>query len=265
MGTLIAAPALPKAIATVVVSIVVAGVYSYIGYRLSRRRVSAESRLASVQFSLWWAGLGVSVALTGTEIALAALNFLPFALALTFVLTSILVDVAFLWGLVGFLTYVYTGRYHLLELSVFYAAFYSVAIYWILAQHPYAVATQAGLPVVQYTTAAIPAFTVVIVIGLLAPEIVGAFLYLSLLRRTDDRAQRYRISLVGGSILLFFALDIIIPATSGDWVLLKNLLLVVPGLISLIALSPPEWVRSRLRLPSPEEAEDEGGEARSRS
>jgi hypothetical protein len=252
MGDLVPASGIPTAVAVVVVSAVATAVSSYVAYRISRRRVSPEFRLASAQFSLWWGGVGASVALTGLEVVLAALNVLPFPLAMTFYLISIIIDCAFLWALTGFLIYVYTGRYHLLEVTFFYAAFYAFALYWILAQAPYAVTLMAGIPTIEYSVSPILALTIVILVGLLAPEIGGAIAYLSLLRRTQDHTARYRIALVGSSILLWFALDAFIPGTTTAWVLAKSLLEVIPGLMSLFAFMPPEWARRKFHLETPE-------------
>ena len=252
MSALVPAAELPTAVATIVVSAGVGVVYSYVGYRISQRPVSAESRLASAQFALWWIGLGASVAITATDVSLATLNLYPFPLAVTIGLVSIIVDCAFLWGLTGFLIYVYTGRYHLVELSVFYAAFYVTALYWILSQDPSSVAYQAGGPAVQYSATPALALTLVVLVGLVAPEIVGAVLYLSLLRRTTDRSTRFRIILVGGGILLWFAIDAFLPSSTSAWVLAKGLLDLVPGIMSLVAFFPPVWVRTRFGVTAPE-------------
>jgi hypothetical protein len=247
MSSLIPTSDLPAAAAVFVVSVGVAAVYLYVGYRIADRPVAARSRLASYQLALWWAGLGASVAIGGVEIVLAALNLLPFALVLTLYLVGVVVDCVFLWGLVGFLTYVYTGRYHLGEVSLLYAGFYVAYLYWFFSQSPFAVKFLALQPVFQYATpnaVNIP-LELVLVVVLIGPELVGAVLYLSLVRRTRDSAQRYRIALVGGGILLWFGLDVILPATTPAWLLARTVLEVVPGVMSLIAFYPPEWARRR--------------------
>ena len=250
MGMLISPSAVPTAAATLVVSAGVTAVYVFVGLRLSRRPVSPKTRLASAQFGLWWIGLGASVALSGVEVGLAMLNALPFPLAETLYLVSIIIDCAFLWGLVGALVYVYTGRYHLVELSVFYASFYVVVLYYVIAQAPYGVALIAGIPALEYSTPPIIALSVVVILGILAPEIGGAILYLSLLRRTTDRTQRFRISMVGTSILLWWALDVFVPSSTGSWVLARTILEVIPGVLTIVAILPPGWVQRRLHVTS---------------
>ena len=245
MEGLIPTSDLPTAVAAIVISFGVAAVYFVVAYRLFLRPVSEEARIASYQFSLWWGGLGASVALSGVEVALAVFNVLPFALALTLGLLSVAIDCAFLWGLVGFLTYVYTGRYHILEVSAFYFVFYVAALYYLLAQGPYALGLQAGLPTVLYSMAPNSPLMVLILLGILVPEIVGATLYLSLLGRTSDPTARYRILLVGTSILLWFAVDAFFPASTSAWMLAKSVIEVIPGLMSLMAFFPPAWATRR--------------------
>lgn len=245
MSALIPTSQVPAAVAAVVVTFGVAAVYLFIGMRLAARPVSPPSRLASVQFALWWGGLGASVGLGGLELLLAVSGLLPFAAAMTIYLLTILVDCTFLWGLVGFLTYVYTGKYHLVEVSTLYAGFYIAFLYWFFAQSPTGVVFEAAQPVWRYGAPANIPLALVLVVLLIGPEIVGAILYLSLRMRTKDPAQRYRILFVGGGILLWFGLDIFIPATTIGWLLARSILLVIPGAMSLIAYFPPEWARRR--------------------
>ena len=249
------------AAATIVVSFGIAAVYGFVAYRLVRRQVSPEARLASIQFSLWWGGLAASAALTGIEVALALGGVLGFPLALTLDLFTVLLDVTFLWGLVGFLVYVYTGKYHLVELTLFYAAFYVTALYYVLLENPTGVVLQSGEPTIHYTGSPNLGLAAIVVLGILVPVIAGGVAYLSLLRKTHDPTQRYRIWLVGGGILLWFALDAFFPSGSDGLLLLKALLELVPGIMSLIAYYPPDWVRERLRqasgapaVPAPAEA-----------
>jgi hypothetical protein len=262
VSTLIPGDQTAGAAAVVLVSLAVSAVYLYVGYRLAERRTSAGSRLASFQFAVWWGGLGVSVGIGGIELLLAIAGALPFALAMTFYLVSILVDCIFLWGLTGFLTYVYTGRYHLVEVGLIYIVLYVTILYWFFSRAPYAVAFEAAQPVWRYTNTGGPVLLeLVLVLVLLAPEIVGAILYLSLRRKTQDSAQRYRITLVGGGILIWFGLDLFIPATTIPWVIFRTVLLVIPGLMSLFAFFPPVWARRKYGATAFETALADGREA----
>ena len=251
MSGLISSDQVPIEVALVVVSLAAAVVDFWIGARLARRPVSASSRLASYQFSLWWIGIGSSAAVNALLIGLALANALPFALAIAIYLTSLLVDCVFLGALVGALTYVYTGAYHLVELGAFYFAFYVALHYWSLSQAPQGVALSAGVPALAFGAPPNGVLTAAVTIGLIVPGIVASIFYLTLLRESRDRSIRYRIALVGASVLLWFSLEIAIPSSTADWLLVRSALTVVPGVLSLIALIPPAWVRRRLGVAAP--------------
>jgi hypothetical protein len=244
-------------VAILVVSLGAAAVYLYVGKRLFERVVSTSARLASIQLALFWGGLGVTILLDAFEVAFALGNSFTLPLALTFVIVSDLVAVVALWGLVSFLTYVYTGRYHLVEWGAIYIAFFVLAIYYTLAQDPSGVAFAMGTPTLVYSVPAINWLSAVIVLILIGPELVGAILYLSLLRRTKVQEQRSRIWLVGGGILLWMALDIFVPGTTGAEILVRTVLEVIPGLMTLIAFYPPSWAQRRLGLTSPVQRSDQ--------
>ncbi len=251
MSALIPAGQVPISVALVVVSGAVAVVFFAIADRLARRPVSESSRLASYLFALWWIGIGTSVAINAVLVGLALTDTLPFPLGISIYLVSLLVDCVFLAALVSALTYVYTGSYHLLEIGGFYLAFYAVLLDWALSQSPDGLSLHAGVPALAFTAAANPALTAAVTLGLLVPGVAAAVAYLSLLRETADRSIRFRIALVGGSILLWFALEILVPSTTASWVLTRSVLELVPGGLSLLALIPPAGVRRRFGVPAP--------------
>jgi hypothetical protein len=234
-------------VGTAVVSTVAAGVYGYVAGELYQRPVSPTSRLGLIQFSIWWGGLGASAAITALESLLAFAGLLNLDLAVAFSLFVILLDVVLLWGLTGSLIYVYTGRYYLVPLSAFYGLFYFAALYYSILGHPYAVAVKAGVPTVLAPTVNDPVLVGFVILALIGPELVVAILYLSLLRRVRGPAQRYRIALVGSSILLWFGVDGFVPSSTVAWTLTKGILVVIPALLSLIALKPPEAIRRRFQ------------------
>jgi hypothetical protein len=254
VSALVPSADVPIEAATAVVSLGAAAIFGYVGYRLFRRNVSPGVRLASTQLALWWGGLGVSVGVGAVEIVLALAGALSYPAALTAYLVVVLIDCAFLWGLVGFLTFVYTGSYHLYAVTGFYIWFYVTVLYYIFSQHPYAVTLVAGQPTIQYLAAPVPVLEGILVVGLIFPEVIGGILYLSLLWRTTDTARRYRIALVGGGILLWFALDVFVPGTSTGWLLVRSVLQVVPGVMSLIAFYPPAWARRRYGVTNVDES-----------
>jgi hypothetical protein len=235
-------------VATLLVSFFGVVVYGYVGIRLLGREVSPRSRLASYQFSLWWLGLGAALASGRIELALALGNSLPYAAAITFSLLNILIESVYLWGLLGSLVFVYTGRYYLVALGLLYAAFYFVSVFAIFAQGPYAVSLATGTPTLVSATPESGNMALALQLAVLVPEFVGACLYLSLLPRTPDRTARWRISFVGSSIVLWVAIHAFVPSAGYDWIFAKTILDVIPALLSLVGLLPPAWIRRRLGI-----------------
>jgi hypothetical protein len=233
-------------LATGAMSLLSAVVYAYVAYRLFQRPVSADARLAATLFSVWWFGLSGAAFLTAVEIALSAAGVLSLAAALTISVLALLVDCVFLWALVDFLVYVYTGRYRFGLVAGLYALFTFLALYYFFLGHPSAVVLSAGLPTLRSSPVTIRPLVDAVDVGLVFPELVGGALYLTLLRRTRDRTLRFRITVVGVGILFWFGMTFFFPAVSVGLVLLRGALLLIPPLLVLIAYLPPEWLRGRL-------------------
>ncbi|MCI4370047.1 MAG: hypothetical protein L3J81_01810 [Thermoplasmata archaeon] len=220
-------------------------VYWYVGTRLYDRPVPARAKLPSIQFSLFWWGLGATGVVTGVGSIVASAGAMYFALGLTLYLLTVLGDVVILWGLVGYLLYLYTGRYHLLELSAGYAAFYVIALYWVIASGPIGVSFASGSLLVQYGHMLGGVVFALVIIGLIFPEVIATILYLSLFFRTPDPTIRYRIGMVGGSVVLFFLAAIFLP--TGDLAALaKAVLDAGAAVLALFAYFPPTSLQRRL-------------------
>src|SRR5580658_4182618 len=195
-----------------VASFIGAGVYLFLGYKLARRRVSPASRLPAAQFALFWLGLAAVTSLGGALSLIATFTLPSDALVVTAVHTEILLLSAMLWGLLGYLTYLYTGRSYLLFWSSFYATFYFVLTYVITASEPNVVTVTQGTVGVQYATAFGGPLLYVLIALLIAPEFIGAILYFTLVFRARDPTVRFRVTLVSWSIILWFGIATLNPA-----------------------------------------------------
>jgi hypothetical protein len=264
MSGLVSASQTPAAVATIAVSVVAVAIYYYVGFRLARRDTTPSAQLASYQFALWWIGLGAALTVGRLELALALVNALPYALALTCTLVNLVIEAVYLWGLISSLTYIYTGKYHLLWISLAYALLYVSSLYLVFAQMPYGVTLVAGTPSILYGSPESALVSSATQVAVLLPEFVVACLYLSSVRRSRDRRIRFQIALVGASILLWVAVHALLPSSTIDWILLHSVLEVIPAVISLIAILPPAWLRTRLKLDPPGSSEelDASGPAR---
>jgi hypothetical protein len=232
-------------LATGIADLAATPVYGYVGFRLYQRPVPTPARLPATQFSIWWWGIGVTAAIGGVEGTLASIGALHLTLGLTFYLLTVLVDAVTLWGLVGYLVYLYTGRYHLVALSAFYAAFYVVTLYWIIAGGPSGISLASGTPAVTESHALGGVIVAFVLFGLLGPELVAMVLYASLLRKVSDRTLRYRIAVVTVSLLLFF-LVAFIPGAGGPRAFVEALFDVLSAIVAFVAFFPPAALQRAL-------------------
>lgn len=242
------------ALAIGLASLLVSPIYAYVGNRLRLRPVPAHARLASAQFTVWWWGLGGWAAASGLEGVLWSFHALSLPLAVTFLTLSGILECVFLWGLLGYLTYLYTGRNLLVEWSTFYSIFFLAFVYYVNAVDPVGVSDMNGIPSVTFAISPFSAGPVVIfvVIGLVVPEIAGIVLYFSLIRRAISRTLRFRIVFVTLSLALFFGISFVAPPGSlvapPAWNLIRGLIQAGSSLLSLIAYLPPAGLRRRLRI-----------------
>lgn len=225
-------------------------ILSRVGYKIGGRPVTAAAQLATIEFSTFWFGLSLGVASDGIAVVLSALGDYGFNTALTLYLCGLLLDTVVLGGLLGYLVYVYSGKYHLVPLFLFYAAFYVAAINYVVTRDPFAVQVLGGVPSLVYANPSQGPVFGFVLLGLVIPPYVGAFAYLSLLRRTSAPDQRFRIALVGSSILLWFTSALFGPTASTPapdlWTVLQPAIYVLVGVFALLAFFPPRWVRERL-------------------
>jgi hypothetical protein len=230
--------------------IVAAAIYLFLGWRFSHRRVSPENRLPVLQFSLFWLGLAVVTLIEGIESGVAAFLIPSLALVVTLYYIEILVLCIVLWGLVGYLIHLYTGRAYLVPLSGMYVLLYVLLVYFITASGPSAVTVAQGAVGLRYATQVGGPILGVLVLILVIPELLGSILYFTLFFRTQDRTARYRIALVSWGLLAFFGLDFIgVGARLGGGtaaVAVGAVLGIIPALVIWIAYYPPRAVRDRL-------------------
>jgi hypothetical protein len=238
------------ALALAVVNFVAVGIYSFLGWRFSQRRVSPENRLPVLQFSLFLVGLAVSTSAGALDSALAVFAPPSLALVVTLYYIDILAACAALWGLVGYLIHLYSGRAYLVPLTGLYALLYVLLVYYTTASAPDAVTVTLGTVGFRDATMVGGPILGLLVVILVIPEFLGAILYFTLFFRTRDRTARYRIALVSWGLLAYFGIGLLgVAARLGGSlgaVTLGAVLGVVPVLVIFIAYYPPQFVRDRL-------------------
>ncbi|HZY71038.1 MAG TPA: hypothetical protein VFF67_08710 [Thermoplasmata archaeon] len=186
----------------------------------------------------------------GIESLVAAYTLPSLAAVLTLSYLEILVLCVVLWGLLGYLIYLFTGRNFTLVLSGVYAALYVVLLYYVTASAPSAVTvTHGSVGLVTASTLSTP-YLVLLGLGLLGPEIVGSILYFTLAFRTKDATVRYRVTLVSWSLIAWFGIGTLPIATllgGGPAAqIFGRSVGVIAALVILLAYYPPRWIRDRL-------------------
>jgi hypothetical protein len=240
------------AIVTATAELVGLGVYAFLGLRLARRSVSPTSQLANYQFATFWLGLALAAALSAIEDLIAVATVPPLALVVTAGYLEILLLCVILWSLVGYLLFLFTSRQFLVALSLFYAALYVALVYLITASQPTGVTVTNGSVAVTYATSFSLPLVLVLVVGLLVPELVAAVLYFTLVFRTKDRTVRYRITLVSWSLIAIFGLSFVnLGAAVGGGLagqVLSQSVAVFAAIVILLAYYPPVALQRRLGI-----------------
>ena len=246
------------ALISAIASFVGVAVYLYLGWRLSRRRVSPEARLPAAQFSLFWLGLAVSSAITGVESAIATVQTPTLAIVMTLLYLDILLVCLLLWALVGYLMYLFFGRGFVIPLSVLYATLYVLLLYFITASSPSSVTVTLGTVGTTFANSVQGPVFAVLLLVLIFPEFIGAILYFTLFFRTRDPTVRYRVTLVSWSLIAWFGLGFlnvgsILGGGLAGQIFVRSLGLLA-ALVILSAYYPPKAIRTRWGVASVEEA-----------
>lgn len=232
-------------------------VYLYLGWRLSRRKVSPQTRLPAVQFSLFWVCLAAASAITGFESLVAAFQAPSLAVVLTLLYLEVLILCLLLWALIGYLTFLYTGRQYILSLAALYGLLYVLLLYFVTASGPDTVTVTLGVVGLGYQTQVGGPILGVLLLILVVPEFLCSILYFSLFFRTRDPTVRYRVLLVSWSLLGWFTLSFVnLGARLGGGLMaeaLSNSLGLVTAAVIILAYYPTHGLRTRFGVTGIEE------------
>lgn len=240
----------PTLWAAALLSLLAMATYSYVGWRLKQRRVSAENRLPTQGFALWWFGLsGVQLVQAFNEI-LGARDLLTLNLLVASTHVAIAFLVASLFGLVYYLFFLFTGqRRGLLPIALFYVSYYILLVDFITRSQPNGLDVRAWRVTLSYENALVGPFYQAVVALLLLPPLLSAIAYLSLLPRAREPTQKYRILLVAMAILLWFGSSLLAaagrPNFSDAWAFSSRVIGLGAAGIILLGYHPPRWIRER--------------------
>jgi hypothetical protein len=228
--------------------------YATVGTRLARRRIVGDSKLPYDAFIIWWYALAATSLPTSLVLMLAALGVthLNFSIAVA-VLSLLLICIA-LWGLLYYLVFLFTGkRGTWLPLAVGYAVYFAFLMVAVAQAGPSGVIVERWSVTIDYERDLSESWVGALAVALLVfPQILSAIAYFSLVFRLQDRSQRYRVSLVSWSILLWFG-SAYMASISGLaeqdwWQVLSRLIGLAAAAVVLYAYEPPRWLQRTLKV-----------------
>jgi hypothetical protein len=225
-------------------SIVTGLAFAIVARAVSQRMATEDRRLARRAHAAWWLCLGAYLVLQGALTILAGTGRATIDLYLASRIVAIPLLCASVWGLTFYLVFLYTGSTRAaIPLGVLYAAAAAVFFYatfsvpQALIVRTWLIGIEDSGPLYRFVYA---------IIGL--PPILASVAYFGLLRRARQPEQRYRIALLGGSILAYIGSGLAARLFASDAAIFATL--VVMGLgaaaASLAAYYPPAFVRRAL-------------------
>ena len=232
-------------------AVTAASIYSYVGWRLSKRVISsAEARLAWEAFTVWWYGLAATTLIRGLLNLLGAVGLTSLPLFIIATYLNILVTCIALLGLLYYLIYLFTGnRRSLLPLALFYIIYFVLLVYYITASAPGSVNVGRWNTTIAYDAPLTGPIFAILIGLLLLPQIIGGLAYFTLYFRVPEATQKYRILLVSWSIIVWFLSPLI--ALAGGlaqedwWQLTSRFIGLAAALTILMAYLPPRWLKQR--------------------
>ena len=232
-------------------ALVAASIYTYIGWRLSKRIVSSsEGRIAWQSFTVWWYGLAASTLIGGLLNLFGAVGLTSLPLFVTATYINIQVSCIALLGIIYYLVYLFTGNSRwLLPLAILYTLYYILLVYYITASIPENVNIEPWSTTLAYRAPLTDPLLVLLVVLLVASQIIGGIAYFMLYFRVSDATQKYRILLVSWSIIIWFLSPFVGIATGLDkqdlWQVASRLIGLAAALTILMAYLPPQWIKQR--------------------
>ncbi|MEA3137577.1 MAG: hypothetical protein QOC71_1858, partial [Thermoplasmata archaeon] len=190
--------------AVAAVHLLTAVAFFAVGRRFQARKVESGMGLARDAFVAWWWAFGAYLAGQGALDLAAASGQTSFGAFVAFRLASGPLLAFAAAGLAYHILFLWSGkRWWALPLAFYYGAAGAVYSCWVWFHEPLGVAVGPwGADVAYAQPIAGPVWMAVLAsIGL--PLVLGSAAFLALAAKVHDRAKRYRIVLVGSSLLLW--------------------------------------------------------------
>jgi hypothetical protein len=206
-------------------------VYCMVGAVVGRRDVTRESQPANRAFQAWWYGLALITLYSPLMLLLDALSpnvpnsyfQVRFAL-LEFVLIGIVIAIG---ALVYYLLYVYTGKSNVFwPVAIYHLLVLTWLVYIIAWAHPVSwgpTPETADLPNCNPNNFCYEndlsggSASIWLSLSITLPILLSAVAYFALFFRVSEPAQKYRIALVAGGLIIWFGTSLLASIIKGDF------------------------------------------------
>lgn len=224
--------------------------YGYIGTRLARRQVSLEAQPALQLFSTWWFLLAGTQVVTGGSEVLAWMGVDALGLHAGLSYVNLFFSVFAIHTLLYYLVYVFAGHMRgFAPVTLAYLVYFLVVLYLLTIANPVGLDVSAWTVAIETEEPISGPVTNAIVGFLLVPPLVAAGAYLRLYAHVDSRTQRYRVLVIGTSIVLWLGSFLAVYLAGADqasiWPLISKLIGLGGAVAVLAAYFPPRWIRER--------------------
>lgn len=190
-------------------------VFLRMGWRL-RHKARSPSGRPLAPFSVWWLAMGAATIAYGLRL-LAADAGRDIAVVALFA-AGIAVSGVAIWGLVAYLSYVYTGSSKGGRVAAwFYGLLIPATLAFIAWAAPHRIEVKAWTVEVASVAAPLgPGMDILLTLAFLVPPIVAGIMILRLLPRSRGRAQRRRILAVGIGIPIWVSVHVVARISEAD-------------------------------------------------
>lgn len=231
-------------------------IYTAVAVIVIRRHVSHEAKLANQAFATWWLGL----AILGLFSVPAGFGWNPADAGLLVwrIWIYVLIPLIYvaLGGLLYYLLYLYTGRHAIYKPIVGFYILMTVFLVWLIEGNgPYITTDEMGETTVEFVRESAEWVGLTFSLGLVLPIFLAALAYGILFFRVEGRPQKYRIALISGGILIWFAFSLFNTISgigseeteqSFQQQVISQLLGLLAASMALIAFAPPPFIQGWL-------------------
>lgn len=234
--------------------VLTAGFCFFIAAKLGSRKLKdGGDQLAWTAFRVWWWGLGAITLISLLNVILPAIGLSILVVYIALAQLNILIICIALWGLLFYLTYLFTGKRNLAwPIAVFYILVFVFLVAYTVSLQPIGLTVEAGRATVDYANEVSPTYAFALILVILLPQLIAGLAYFTFYFRVRERAQKYRVLLVSISIFVWFGTPLLASLLSLDdlswWPIASRMITLLAALVIYWAYYPPAFIQTRFSV-----------------